>query len=136
MNILCKTETQTAKRKSDPSPDPQLQREHERYAKEGTTDDVVGFELIGMASSLSGSDGGCKFMAHPPTAATLLQLLGCASRRIQRQASRGLGLGLGLGLGGEGYFPPHMHARQGCQACGLMRLGGTCVGEPASCKAK
>ena len=21
----------------------------------------------------------------------------------------------------------HMHARQGCQACGVMRVGGTCV---------
>ena len=47
------------------------------YVKEGTADDVVGFELINMAASLSGSDGGCKFMSHPPTAATLLRLLAC-----------------------------------------------------------
>ena len=38
----------------------------------------------------------------------------------------GLGLGLGLKVGGsETYFHTHicMHARQGCEACGLMRVG-------------
>ena len=63
----------------------QLERERDRYLSEGTSDDVVGFELVNMAASLSGTSGGRQFMSHSPTAATLLRLLSTASRRIQKQ---------------------------------------------------
>jgi len=44
----------------------QLERERDRYASQGTSNDVVGFELVNMAASLSGTVGGRKFMSDPP----------------------------------------------------------------------
>ena len=71
----------------------QLENESARYAGGAVHDDVVGFELCNMAASLSGSDAGRDFMAHPPTAMTLLRLLSCSSSRVQRQVpSPGAGM--------------------------------------------
>ena len=48
--------------------------------------------------------------------------------RLELGLGLGLGIGFRLGLRRE-LISTHtcMHARQGCQPRGLMRLGGTCV---------